>query len=170
LFPAGADPSRLARRRVPGQNAPVPGHSPPDQSAFFKLVLIVNLMARPFGRLRPQAQGLSLTEWRTLHAVAVEPGLAAAELTGRLGLDKMAVSRAVRALEAAGRLRREASGDDARRSALHLTAAGEALHAAIAPGGMAREAELLAGLNPVERAELNRLLDLLVRRARTLPE
>ena len=135
---------------------------PPDQSTFFKLVLIVNLIARPFGRLLQPAHGLSLTEWRTLPA--------AAELSGRLGLDKMAVSRAVRALEAAGRLRREVTGNDARRNALHLTPAGTALHAAIAPGGMAREAELLAGLSPAERGELDRLLDLLVHRARTLPE
>ena len=148
----------------------MPGRSPPDPSTFFKLVLIVNLMARPFGRLLQPAHGLSLTEWRTLHAVAAEPGVAAAELTGRLGLDKMAVSRAVRALEAAGRLRREVSGNDARRSALRLTPAGEALHAIIAPGGEAREAALLAGLSPAERAELDRLLDLLVRRARALPE
>lgn len=143
---------------------------PPEQSTFFKLVLIVNLVARPFSRLLQPAHGLSLTEWRTLHAVAVKPGVAAAELTGRLGLEKMAISRAVRALEAAGRLRREVSGDDARRSALRLTPAGETLHAALAPGGMAREAELLAGLSLAERAELDRLLDLLVRRARTLPE
>lgn len=148
------------------QDAAVPGE-PIDQSTFFKLVLIVNLTARPFGRVHQGAHGLSLTEWRALHAVAVEPGITAATLARRLGLDKMAVSRAVRALEAQDRLRRDTG---TRRGALCLTRTGEALHAAIVPGGRAREAELLRDLNPAERAELNRLLDLLVGRARTLSD
>ena len=137
---------------------------PTDPSTFFKLVLIVNLMARPYGRLHRRAHGLSLTEWRTLHAVAVEPGVSATTLGERLGLDKMAISRALRRLETGGRLRRQA-----RPSALHLTPEGETLHAAIAPGGMVRESALLAGLDAQERQELNRMLDVLLERARALP-
>jgi DNA-binding MarR family transcriptional regulator len=82
----------------------------------------------------------------------------------------MAVSRAVRALEAAGRLLRRPVPGDGRRMALVASDAGRALVDAIEPHGRAREAALLAGLTEAERAALDALLDRLVRRARALPD
>lgn len=142
---------------------------PRDDSLFFKLVLIVNLTAGPFSRGPQRTHGLTLTEWRVLRTLALAPGLAAADVAERLGLDKMAISRAVRALEEAGRVERRTTEQDNRRSAIFLTEAGTALHAAIDPGGRAREAELLGDLSAAERETLGRLLDRLIVRARALP-
>ena len=141
-----------------------------DRSIFFKLLLIVNLTARPFAQMHEKAHGLSLTEWRVLLALAARPRASAVDLTQVLGLDKMAISRAVRALERSGRIERRPSAADSRRSELHLTRAGRALHAAIAPSGARREALLLQGLTAAERTALAGLLDKLVARARQLPD
>ncbi len=173
-------PAALARRGAARQLARVP-HSPPQPtppsppgepgSTFFKLVLLVNLVARPFARVHERAHGLRLAEWRVLRALAARPaGATAGELGEALGMDKMAVSRAVRALEAAGRLARRPDPRDRRCIALSATGAGRALVGTIEPQGRAREAALLAELTDAERAALDALLDRLVRRARALPE
>lgn len=158
----------LARRVSPPQNAAV---TPEPGSTFFKFVLLVNLVARPFARVHERAHGLRLAEWRVLRALAARPrGATAGELGEELGMDKMAVSRAVRALEAAGRLVRRPDPRDARRMTLVASDAGRALVDAIEPQGRAREAALLAELADAERTALDALLDRLVRRARALPD
>src|SRR3954471_18563188 len=50
--------------------------------------------------------GLSIPEWRVMAVLAANPGLSAAEVTARTAMDKVAVSRAVAGLIAAGRLHR----------------------------------------------------------------
>ena len=54
--------------------------------------------------------------------LAANPGLSAAEVTARTAMDKVAVSRAVATLLAAGRLRRTTAPADRRRTHLALTA------------------------------------------------
>ena len=149
------------------------GAGPPGgpASTFFKAVLLVNLVARPFERVHERAHDLRLAEWRVLRALSLAPGpLTAGVLGDALGMDKMAVSRAVRALEAKGRLHRRPDPVDGRRIALGITAGGRALIDRIEPSGREREAALLEALTPAERATLDALLDRLVARARTLPE
>ncbi|HZF74702.1 MAG TPA: MarR family winged helix-turn-helix transcriptional regulator [Acetobacteraceae bacterium] len=138
---------------------------------FFKFVLLVNLVARPFAREHEREHGIRLTEWRVLRVLSAAPRSATAgEIGDALGMDKMAVSRAVRALEARGRLRRQPSPEDRRRIALEITRAGRDLVAAIEPSGRAREAALVSVLDEEERATLDALLDRLLAQARALPE
>lgn len=152
------DPSRTARPATGG-------------ATFFKFVLLVNLVARPFARVHERAHGLRLTEWRVLRALALAPGPVTAGVLGdALGLDKMAASRAVRALETRGRLQRRPDPEDGRRIALAITDDGRALVARIEPSGREREAALLAALTDDERTALDALMDRLVARARELPD
>jgi DNA-binding MarR family transcriptional regulator len=140
-------------------------------TTFFKFVLLVNLVARPFGRLHERTNDLKLPEWRVLRALYFAPGPITAGVLGEvLGMDKMAVSRAVRALELRGRLHRGPDPADGRRIALTITAEGRDLVARIEPSGRAREAALLATLSEAERALLDGLLDRLVAQARSLPD
>ena len=81
-----------------------------DRSAFLKLLVLVNLTARPFGRLYARRYKITLAEWRVMFTVAGRPGAAASEIAEMLGLDKMAVSRAIRALERSGNLKRTTDG------------------------------------------------------------
>ncbi len=137
-------------------------------STFFRLLQLVNLTAKPFARLHERRHRISLTEWRVLLGLADQPGISAAEIGELLGLDKMAISRAVRALETQGRLERTPDPNDARRASLRLTEAGSALHREIMPSAVAREAEMFSVLCPAERAQLDALLDRLLTQARAL--
>jgi DNA-binding MarR family transcriptional regulator len=98
--------------------------------------------------------GLSIPEWRVMAVLAANPGLSAAEVTARTAMDKVAVSRAVAALQAAGRLHRTTAPADRRRTHLALTRAGMRVYAQVVP--MALE---------YERATLDRLVRILLGRA-----
>ena len=140
------------------------------RSPVFRLLLLVNLTARPFASLFERRHQLSLVEWRTMLTLAAEPDLPAAAVADRLGLDKMAVSRAVAGLERRGRVRRLPDPADGRRALLALTDAGWALYRLIAPFGRDRENALLAELDEAERVQLDRILGKLIRAARALPD
>jgi len=87
------------------------------------------------------------------------PALSAAEVAERTAMDKVAVSRAVGRLMAAGRVRRKTDSADRRRSVLDLTAEGQKLYRRITPLLLKYEAELLKGLDAAERRLLTGLLD-----------
>jgi len=141
-----------------------------EKSPFFRLLLLVNLTARPFSRLYERRFRITLAEWRVMLALAERPGISASELGELLGLEKMTVSRAVRSLEVHGRLARVPDAQDMRRSTLRLTKAGLELHDLISPAARARAEQLLSALTARERATLDAVLDKLVARARAMPE
>jgi DNA-binding MarR family transcriptional regulator len=109
--------------------------------------------------------GLSIPEWRIMAVLAANPGLSAAEVTARTAMDKVAVSRAVATLLAAGRLRRTTVRADRRRTHLQLTSAGSRVYAQVVPMALAYERGLLASLSKRDRATLDRLLRVLLGRA-----
>jgi DNA-binding MarR family transcriptional regulator len=109
--------------------------------------------------------GLSIPEWRVMAILAANPGLSAAEVTARTAMDKVAVSRAVATLLAAGRLRRTTAAADRRRTHLELTRAGERVYSRVVPMALEYERGLLAPLAKHERATLDRILRVLLGRA-----
>jgi DNA-binding MarR family transcriptional regulator len=109
--------------------------------------------------------GLSIPEWRVMAVLAATPGLSAAEVTARTAMDKVAVSRAVAALLAAGRLRRTTVPADRRRTHLALTSTGEGVYSRVVPMALEYERRLVAPLSPRDRATLDRILRELLGRA-----
>jgi DNA-binding MarR family transcriptional regulator len=109
--------------------------------------------------------GLSIPEWRVMAVLAANPGLSAAEVTARTAMDKVAVSRAVGALLAAGRLHRTTAPADRRRTHLALTRAGERVYARVVPMALEYERSLVAPLSRRDRAALDRLVRVLLGRA-----
>jgi DNA-binding MarR family transcriptional regulator len=109
--------------------------------------------------------GLSIPEWRVVAVLAANPGLSAAEVTARTAMDKVAVSRAVATLLAAGRLRRTTAPADRRRTHLALTPAGTRVYAQVVPMALSYERQLVAPLSKDERATLDRILRVLLGRA-----
>jgi DNA-binding MarR family transcriptional regulator len=109
--------------------------------------------------------GLTIPEWRVMAVLAANPGLSAAEVTARTAMDKVAVSRAVATLLAAGRLRRTMAKSDRRRTHLELTPAGKRVYAQVVPMALNYERQLIAPLSARERATLDRLLRVLLGRA-----
>jgi len=109
--------------------------------------------------------GLSIPEWRVMAILAANPGLSAAEVTARTAMDKVAVSRAVATLLAAGRLRRTTAAADRRRTHLELTRAGARVYSQVVPMALEYERGLLAPLSKRDRATLDRILRELLGRA-----
>jgi len=109
--------------------------------------------------------GLSIPEWRVMAVLAANPGLSAAEVTARTAMDKVAVSRAVSSLLAAGRLQRTTAPTDRRRTHLSLTRAGSRVYARVVPMALEYERDLVAPLSARDRATLDRLVRVLLGRA-----
>ena len=106
--------------------------------------------------------GLTRTQWRILAHLAAQDGLTAKEIGLRIHEDKVSISRAVAALETAGRLSRHPGQHDRRFEELRLTPEGHDLFARLALRAQAFETELARTLGPDANAELRRLLETLV--------
>jgi DNA-binding MarR family transcriptional regulator len=171
--PARPRPRRRARRRVAAsaRTARVAANPLPiETSPFFKLMLLANLMGRPFGRLYGRKNRINLTEWRVMVTLASMPGSTGNDIAHVTGLDKMSVSRAVHGLMRRGRVVRRAHQRDRRHLLLALSPAGVALFRAIAGSGRQREKDLMAALDAGERREFQALLGKLVARVRLMQE
>lgn len=109
---------------------------------------------------------LTMPEWRVMTVLAERPGLSAAHVARRTGMDKVAVSRAVASLTDARRVERTREESDRRRSSLQLTARGWALYNEVVPWSLAYEYALVRGFTPNNRQKLDHLLEDLLARAR----
>lgn len=127
----------------------------------YRLSVLSNRISQDIARLYADRFGLGITEWRLIAVLGRYPGLSAGELAERTAMDKVAVSRAVASLLAAGRLNRDTHGDDRRRSVLALSEEGYRVYAEVAPAALAYERRLLSNLDADDRAALSRLIDLL---------
>lgn len=134
----------------------------------YRLAVLANAVSRAIAARYEAEFGLSIPEWRVMALLGVSPGLTASEVADATPMDKVAVSRAVRALMEAGRLKANADKDDGRRQRLALTAAGMAIYRRIVPLARALEAQLLADLDARDRDALDRLIDRLDAAARRL--
>jgi len=131
----------------------------------YRLSVLTNLVSTAIAGSYRERFGLSIPAWRVLAVLANSPDLSAAEVAQRTAMDKVAVSRAVRALLNARRVARRVAHADRRRSVLRLTAAGRRVHAAVAPVARAYERSLLQVLPRTERVALDRALRILGERA-----
>lgn len=134
----------------------------------YRLAVLANAVSRAIARRYEDEFGLTIPEWRVMALLGVSPGLTATEVAEATPMDKVAVSRAVRGLMDAGRLKASADKADARRQHLALTPAGLAIYRRIVPLARALEAQLIAGLGAQERAAFDRVLAQVEAAARTL--
>jgi DNA-binding MarR family transcriptional regulator len=139
-----------------------------DQFLPYRLSVLSNTVSSAIAAAYFRNFGLSIPEWRVMAVLAASPDLSAAEVTARTAMDKVAVSRAVAALLAAGRVRRTTARTDRRRTQLALTAAGIRVYADVVPMALEYERALVAPLSRRDRAHLDRLLRVLLGRATEL--
>jgi DNA-binding MarR family transcriptional regulator len=139
-------------------------HAPLQLEHFlpYRLSLLSNTISQTIADDYQSRHDLSVTEWRVMAVLARFEGLSAREVAERTAMDKVAVSRALARLVAAGRVDRTVHDNDKRRSVLKLSAAGWAIHDDVAPMARAREREVLAKLDAEERQWLERILDKLL--------
>jgi DNA-binding MarR family transcriptional regulator len=134
----------------------------------YRLSVLTNIVSMSIAEAYEREFGLSIPQWRVIAVLARYPDLSAIEVAERTAMDKVAVSRAVQGLLAAGRLVRNYDSGDRRRSRLRLSSAGRSVYMRVAPLALSYEKKLLDALSPTDRKALNRLLGRLVSRARIM--
>lgn len=139
-------------------------HAPLELEHFlpYRLSILSNTVSQAIADDYQSRYDLSMTEWRVMAVLGRYEGLSARQVAERTAMDKVAVSRALARLVAAGRVDRTIHDADKRRSVLSLTATGWAMHDDVAPMARMRERELLAKLDADERTWLTRILDKLL--------
>ncbi|HBS31583.1 MAG TPA: MarR family transcriptional regulator [Parvularcula sp.] len=120
-----------------------------DAFTPYRIVALGRRMSEALGAAY-RNEGISIPEWRVMAAVAQAPSVAARDVVAVTPMDKMAVSRAVAALERKGLIERE-QRRDRRVSTLKLTAKGETLFERIAAIALRYEDSLLQRLPPSTR-------------------
>jgi DNA-binding MarR family transcriptional regulator len=125
----------------------------------YRLSILSNTVSQAIAGDYQQRFALSVTEWRVMAVLARFDRLSAREVAERTAMDKVAVSRALARLVAAGRVDRSVHDDDKRRSVLRLSATGWLIHDEVAPMARIRERDLLRKLTADERASLTHILD-----------
>ena len=136
-----------------------------DRFVPYRLSVLSNTVSGAIGAAYFVNFGLSIPQWRVMAVLAANPGLSAAEVTARTAMDKVAVSRAVATLLAAGHLHRTMAPADRRRTHLALTGAGQRVYARVVPMALEYERALMRPLSRRDRATLDRLLRVLLGRA-----
>ncbi len=132
----------------------------------YRLSRLSNQISRGIADTYEEKYGLSVTEWRVIAILGRYPGISATEVTEKSAMDKVAVSRAVRRLIDAGRIRRQANDNDRRAKHLFLSDQGQAVYDAIVPAALAYEQRLLNALSDQEKNQLDRLLNRLTELSR----
>ena len=135
--------------------ATTPAAGPPRQAIDFDRY-VPTLLSRVMGRLRSSANeffgkqyGITLLEWRIISFVAAQGPSSAYAIWTEGALDKAAVTRALRDLRHRDLVTvRDVPGQKRRKTAVTLTAAGEALHEATFGEVVLRHRRLLHGLSP----------------------
>jgi DNA-binding MarR family transcriptional regulator len=130
----------------------------PAGNVLSAIHVVSNRISRAFYADIEARHGITLPEWRVMMTLTRHPGMAAMAVAALWGMDKMAISRAVRRLERAGLVRRTPAAADRRRWVLELTPEGRRRFRAIEPGATARYRAFLKALAPREIAQLRRLL------------
>jgi len=131
----------------------------------YRLSVLSNRISNAIAQTYESRFDLSVTQWRVIAIVGRYPGVTATEVAERAAMDKVAVSRAVSGLLAAGRLERRDNHPDRRARRLYLSREGESIHDAIVPAALRFEHDLLAALEPEERRRFLHSLEALARAA-----
>ncbi len=126
----------------------------------YRLSVASNRVSRWVARSYEDKFGLSIWQWRVIAVLGGTGRLTAQDLAIATAMDKVTVSRAVRALIERGLVARHKHQSDGRSAFLDLTAAGRSVYDEVAPIAIRHEAELLGEFSG---EEINRLTDLLVR-------
>ncbi|WP_417491280.1 MarR family winged helix-turn-helix transcriptional regulator [Maricaulis sp.] len=134
----------------------------------YRLAIASNQVSSMVAQAYQSRFGITIWEWRVIAILGEGRPLTAQALCDVTAMDKVSVSRAVRALADRGLISRSHNVADRRSRLLALTASGQAVYAEIAPVALAAERDLLAGLSPGDVAQLADLLDRLRDRAREL--
>lgn len=125
----------------------------------YRLSVVSNKASGLIARAYQARFGLSIWEWRVIAVLGGDARpMTAQGVCEATAMDKVTVSRAIRALDARGLVGRQPNAEDKRASDVTLTADGQSIYAEIAPTALDYEARMLAAFSEDERESLRRLL------------
>lgn len=136
----------------------------------YRLAVLSEAVSRCVSQAYREQFGLTRDEWRVLAALAESHAMKSTAAALHTTLDKMQVSRACTRLESRGLIARDEDRVDRRNKVLRLTADGHALLGQVVPAVEAREAELIAALDPADLAALDIAVNKLLARARAIAQ
>jgi len=124
-----------------------------------RIVRIAEVMARLATRTIEARVGLRNTDLRLMNLLDGAQGVTVNEIARRAHVDKAWVSRSLRHLERSGLVTRKSNHQDSRLTVVDLSATGRALLERVRPLAVAREAQLLEGIDrDAFTASLERLM------------
>ncbi len=134
---------------------PVPTDDRQDDRAIrsltFELIVLMNLITKPFNAVHGARHGVALSEWRCIMWLAAYPGASGQSTADGIGMDRMSVSRNLRSLEQKGLAHRTEDPDDRKRWNWRLSDQGWSVYDQIRPAALERDALLEANLSPANR-------------------
>lgn len=132
----------------------------------YRLSLLTNTVSQGIAAAYRDRYGISVTEWRILAVLGQFPGLTASEVMERTAMDKVSVSRAVKAMMEKGLLTRTTDIEDRRRRQLTLTEGkGQNVLEEIIPKARVFEKRLVEALDLSEIEFLNAIIEKLQNQA-----
>ena len=140
--------------RTTGSRAPLrlPAYLP------YRLSVVSNKASGLIARAYQARFGLTIQEWRVIAVLGAGEALTAQAVCEATAMDKVTVSRAIRALDQRGLVQRRRNRADRRASDVTLTPDGEAIYAEVAPLALQYEQAMLDELSQAERDQLMGLL------------
>jgi DNA-binding MarR family transcriptional regulator len=129
----------------------------------YRINYVANFYVGPLVAHMEKNHRLTRPEWIVLFCLTQQPRLNAQQISIVTGRPKTSVAAAVNLLQKKKLIMRKTDAADSRRRVLHLTDAGRALYKSIIGEFVAREKEMLAGLDAAERRQLLQLFDKIIR-------
>lgn len=117
-----------------------------ENYAPFLLNAVSSSWQRMSGSIYREEIGLGITDWRVIAMLAIEPNITAQRICEVVKLDKAAVSRTLKALEASGHVCGALNGGGARNRTWCLTELGLASHDQILNIALSNELTLVEGV------------------------
>lgn len=142
--------------------APLPADERQDDRAIlsltFQMIVLMNLITRPFNAEHGARHGISLSEWRCIMWLAAHPGASGQDTADGIGMDRMGVSRNLRSLESKAMVKRRARAQDRKRWSWRLTEAGWTVYSDVLPAALERDALIGNALKTEDRASVAQFL------------
>lgn len=121
------------------------------RSLTFQLIVLMNLITKPFNAVHGARHGIALSEWRCIMWLAACPDASGQDTADGIGMDRMSVSRNLRSLERKGLAKRSEDQKDRKRWNWRLSSKGWSVYHQILPAAMKRDQLIESNLSPASR-------------------
>jgi len=134
----------------------------------YQLNVCSSLVTQALSRIYAEHYKIGVPEWRVLVTLGEFGMMTAKAIGAHSHMHKTKVSRAVAQLERRKLVSRKANRADKRETFLSLTPAGRAVYNELAPAALDFMRQLMASVDPADRAALDRVLRQLIERSKQL--